>query len=461
MSPDRREVAARVARESPPRPRARKNTESKPKREQGTALGLSDPEPWPEPVCGRTLLTELVTTLRRFVALPEGADITLALWVLHAHAHDAAEVSPLLVLTSPEKQCGKTTTLHVLRGLVPRALLASNITTATLFRMVEKLHPTLLVDEADTFLPDREELRGILNSGHVRASATVVRSVGEDFEPRSFTTWAPKVIAQIGRLHPTLEDRAIVVRLRRRAPNEIVDRLRLDRLPRLLGPLDMLAARWALDNAVHLHDADPEVPSRLSDRAQDNWRPLLAIAEAIGAEWPGRARQAALALSGAVPEGDGALGIQLLTDLQEMFGSRMTDRLSSEDIVSALEGLEERPWAEMKAGKPISKAQLARLLKPYDVEPRTIRIGDATLRGYLLEDLADAFSRYLPAEVQRPQQGSNDAGEAHDPSRNTAGSVAPHGAAGEPLLAPLVADVAGWGPLGEEAGKGADDVGRP
>jgi len=84
-------------------------------------------------------------------------------------------VSPFLALTSPEKRCGKTTTLHLLSALVPRPLPASSISPAALFRAVERYRPTLLLDEADTvFGPNgSEDLRCMVNAGHTRAGAVV------------------------------------------------------------------------------------------------------------------------------------------------------------------------------------------------------------------------------------------------------------------------------------------------
>jgi putative DNA primase/helicase len=96
---------------------------------------------------------------------------------------EAFDISPLLSITSPTKRCGKSTLLDIVALLAPRAVPASNITAASLFRIVEKFSPTLLVDEADTFLGDNDELRGIINSGHRRSSAFVVRTVGDDHEP--------------------------------------------------------------------------------------------------------------------------------------------------------------------------------------------------------------------------------------------------------------------------------------
>src|SRR6267378_2958268 len=94
---------------------------------QGAAVSLSDPIPWPEVVDGAALLAEIVRAVVRFVALPEAGATTIALWVLHSHAHDAAFVSPILAFTSPEKRCGKTTALAVVQSIVPRPCPASNI----------------------------------------------------------------------------------------------------------------------------------------------------------------------------------------------------------------------------------------------------------------------------------------------------------------------------------------------
>ena len=284
---------------------------------QGQAVGFEDPEPWPEPVDGAALLRDLAAVLNRYVALPLHADVAAALWSVHAHALDAADTSPILALISPEKRCGKTRTLSVLGRLVPRPLPTSNITPASLFRSVDLYSPTLLIDEAETFLGEREELRGILNSGHYRDCAFVLRTTGDGHEVCRFSTWAPKVIALIGRLPDTLTDRSIVIPMRRRAPDEQVERLRLDRTG-AFTELCRRARRWAADRLAELRAADPDVPSEMSDRAADNWRPLLVIADLAGGEWPQRARQAALSLSGVADSQDGERE-QLLGDIRAIF----------------------------------------------------------------------------------------------------------------------------------------------
>ncbi len=244
----------------------------------GHAIALTDPEPWPDPVTGEEVLAELVRTLTQYVALHEGAATALALWITHAHAHDAFQISPILAVTSPEKRCGKTTLLELISSLVPRPLPSSSITAASLFRAVDRFEPTLLIDEADTFLKDREELRGILNSGHRRTLAKIVRTVGDQHEARLFSTWAPKAIALIGKLPDTLADRSIEVRMQRRTEDEHVERLRLDRLDEL-EPLRRRIWTWAQKNQEQLQAADPSLPDGLHDRARDNWRPLVSVAD--------------------------------------------------------------------------------------------------------------------------------------------------------------------------------------
>ena len=372
----------------------------------GTRISLDDPEPWPRPVAGRDLMSAMVATFVRYLGLLPWAPVVLALWVLHTHAHDAAEVSPLLAIPSPEKRCGKTTLLHLLGALVPRPLPASNVTAAALFRAVEQFRPTLLVDEADTFLRDRDELRGVLNSGHARASAIVVRTAGDAHEARVFSTWAPKAVAMIGTLPDTLADRSLVVPMRRRRPDEHVERLRLDQLSDL-EPLRRQSSRWAADHLDALRTAEPDVPPELHDRGADNWRPLLAIADLIGGDWPDRARRAARVMAGADDGDDGSVRTLLLRDLRDLFRENGTGRLSSRDVVEALRTMEERPWPEWgRSRNPMTANAVARQLKPFGVRPRQLWIDGEKTRGYEVTDLSEAFDRYL---------SENGGGQAVDP----------------------------------------------
>jgi putative DNA primase/helicase len=378
---------------------------------QGRSISLPEPEPWPTPIDGAALLDGIADAIGRYVIMSDHARFATALWVVHTFLLDCFGITPRLAVRSPMKRCGKTTLLDVLARLVLRPLPTGSVTAAALFRVVEGYRPTLLVDEADTFLSEADELRGVLNSGH-RKGGQVVRTVGDDHEPRAFSTFAAVTIAIIGNLPDTLADRSVTVDLKRRMPSEKVASFRFDRV----GHLDVLArqaARWAQDHAGNLAGADPEMPG-IHNREADNWAPLLAIADAAGGAWPERARAAAAA--GHVAGGDEASLIELLLgDIRDIFAKREenkvdpVDRISSADLVAALVAIEGRPWAELgKSRKPLTQNGLARRLKPLAITSENIRIGDKVPKGYLLVWFREAFSRYLELEgASEPLQRHN------------------------------------------------------
>ena len=195
----------------------------------------------------------------------------------------------------------------------------------------------------------------------------------------------------------TIEDRSIPIRLRRRRPDEAVESLRLDRANGL-EKVARMAARWTADHAAELAAADPQMPVGIVNRAADNWRPLLAVADLAGEDWPQRAREAAAELSAGGDDLE-SIRVALLADIRATFAAKAVDRIKSEDLAAHLGSLDDRPWAEYRGGKPITKAQIPRLLKPFGISPVTIRLADDdTKKGYHLSAFADAFARYLPPE---------------------------------------------------------------
>jgi len=373
-------------------------------------------EPWPESVSADALLVKARLTLKRYCILPHGADVALSLWVLAGYAIDAFRIFPKVCLSSPEKRCGKTTTLEVIGALAHRSLTASSATPSVLFRAIDAWRPTLLIDEADTFLAGNDELRGIINSGHTRSGAFVLRTEGDasDRRPVKFSTWSPMVIAMIKTPPDTIRDRSIMVMLRRKLPGERVARLPFD-LADELTEFRRKCRRWADDHEAALKTCRPEVPEVGNDRAMDNWLPLLAVADTVGGQWPELARNAMVKMEVSDDTDDG-IGPMILRDVREVFETRKADRLFSDELVAALIDMEERPWCEWRHGKPLTKNSLARLLKPFEVRSRALRIGSVVQKGYALKDCQDAFDRYLPptppAQSVTTLQANNDAGSS-------------------------------------------------
>ena len=358
-------------------------------------LPFTEVDPWPKPINPATLLTDIAITIRRFIICNEEVSHAVALWIAMTWFIDVIHVAPLAVITAPEKRCGKSLLLSLLGKLSARAITASSISPAALYRTIEAWQPTLLIDEVDAFMKDNEELRGLINSGHSRDSAYVIRTVGENFTPTKFSTWGAKALAGIGHVADTLMDRAVILELRRKLPHEKVDRIRYAE-PGLFNGLRSKLARFAEDYSDKVRQAQPPLPTSLNDRAQDNWEPLLAIAMTAGNEWLQIGTAAALKLSGGESASQ-TIGTELLSDIQEVFEEKQLDRISTAELIKALCADDEKPWATYNRGLPIKPRQISNKLKGYDIKSKTVRIGYDTAKGFEKSQLEDAFFRYIPS----------------------------------------------------------------
>jgi hypothetical protein len=352
------------------------------------------------PGSGAAVLDEAHAILTRYVVFPspQAAD-AVTLYAAATHAAPKLEFATRLVIKSPVKRCGKSRLLDVLGQLVRNPLVTSDISAAALVRSIGADDPpTIMLDEFDATFggalkgdEKAEHLRGILNAGFGRDRPykrwdITTRSV-EDCP-----TFAMAVLAGIGSAPETIEDRAIIITLRRKAPGEFAARFRLrSDKPKVTAVGDRLSA-WVTPRAAGIGDAVPQQAPGLNDRAEDAWEGLLAVADAAGGGWPDRARAAARSLS-ADAEEDAAESMRLLSDLRQVFGD--SDRMHGENILGGLHKIAEAPWNDY-FGKPLTARGLAKLLKPYSIRSRDVWIADVNRKGYYREDLWDAWQRYLP-----------------------------------------------------------------
>jgi hypothetical protein len=356
------------------------------------------------------VLDRVEAFLSRFVCYPsEATKVASVLWAAHAHALDSFEHTPRLAYLSPEPGSGKTRALEILELITPNPLHAVNATPAYIFRKIADVEnrPTILFDEADTvFGPrsakDHEELRGVLNAGHARgavAGRCVVR--GKTVETEELPAYAAVALAGLGDLPDTVMTRCVVVRMRRRAPHDLIEPYRRRQHGDEGEMLREALAEWVREVADDLTDAWPDLPDVISDRAADVWEPLLAMADAAGGQWPQRARLAAVALVAQAAERPATLGVRLLGDLRDIFKRRGLDQLPTDTILDDLHNIDESPWADLR-GRQLDSRGLSRRLREYvrvdgtAIKPVVIRVGDTTPRGYRRDDLLDAWNRYLP-----------------------------------------------------------------
>ncbi len=284
-----------------------------------------------------------------------------------------------------------------------------NVSPAALYRAIDANPGTaVLVDESDRLLNGNreraEELYGLINSGFRRRGGYAVRTVGQgaNLSPQRFRTFAPKVIAGLGSLPDTVADRSVPIRMRRRLPTEPMQRFR-EPDAESAAPIREALEVWANEDTIAtLSAARPDLPLELHDRAQDGWEPLLAIGDLAGGAWS-RARAAAVALHEVAGDyAEEALELLALRHVREIFEEARQDRLPTTVILEALVRRDDGPWAEwwgqaVEASKPLAAARrLGRLLEPFGVKPKQLRLGEQNLRGYEREDFADAWARHLP-----------------------------------------------------------------
>ena len=354
---------------------------------------------------GSELLDDIETFVSRFVVYPGEAErIAHVLWIGHAWFMDQWESTPRIAFLSPEPGSGKSRALEVTEPLVPRALHAINVSPTYLFRKVgdEAGPPTVLFDEIDTvFGPkarENEELRGLLNAGHRKgafAGRCVVR--GKSVETEDFPAYCAVALAGLDDLPDTIMSRSVVVRMRRRAPGESVEPWRIRVQRAAADALNVRLMEWS-NQHQHTINTWPEMPEGVEDRNADVWEALIAVADLAGGEWPTRARVSAVTLVTHSRDAKTSLGVLLLRDLREIFTKRQAERCSTKDILDELHAIEESPWDDLR-GKPLDARGLSNKLRRYDIKPGPVRIGEEIVKGYKVEELRDAWIRYLPAPV--------------------------------------------------------------
>ena len=337
---------------------------------------VNDTTPPPEFDGAQFAVIDLVHCLTEmYVALTPAQRVAVTLWILHAHVYDRFQITPRLAVVSPVRGCGKTTLMLLIEMLVPKPERTDSISPAAIYHLIDTLHPTLLIDEGDNIgltLAANGLYRQILNSGHHKGGNRKILYRGE---LRRFSTYAPMGVAGIGRFPLPLMHRSIVIdmvrsdgsgELRRLPDSETRDRA-----------IDYAYGRarfWSRE--VNLH-ADPQLPEPIRiNRAADNWRPLIAIADSFGPEWGRRAREAALEFARAHQDED--LGVLLLQDIRRVFDSRGADRLFSATLVAALNDIDDAMWSEWlgmhgnQQPRRLSQSGLAGMLSPFRIRSRTI-----------------------------------------------------------------------------------------
>jgi hypothetical protein len=183
---------------------------------------------------------------------------------------------------------GKSQNLRVIQALGLNTQMASNITSAALFRQIAGNPGIICIDEAESFEGERgEELRRLLNSGYAQGGNAVRMEVeGTAWKIKKFETFAPKVLASINPLEPTLQSRCIVVPMRP-AIRPVPD---FDHLDKRWGETRDRLYLWAMANAPRIDELKDEwngdkrhkLAKNIAGRAWQTTQMFMILGEMIG-----------------------------------------------------------------------------------------------------------------------------------------------------------------------------------
>ena len=351
---------------------------------------VAEIEPYYEPVTHDEIYTALYSLVHEHMAIDEPLKVAFVLWVIFTYLTDISDFAPIAWITAPERQCGKSTLLGLFERVVNKPMAFNNITQAVLYRVMEQFKPTLLIDEIDTSLKDKNELLGIVNAGYSRHASNVPRmNQDKGGIVEKFDVFGAKVFSGIGEMKGTFASRAIRFELRRKTNSDKVKRFNKRTLPHeTTNELQRKVKRWAGDNRQAVQAVQTPL-LQINDRDFDNWEILLQIATVLGVY--DKALQACLIICNRKDEP--SLNEMLLSDIRDIFN---VERMSSTDLLEKLNFDSEKCWQTLNNGSPLTSHQLAKKLKGFGIVSKNMRINSIQVKGFDKADFVKTWAQYLP-----------------------------------------------------------------
>ena len=354
----------------------------------------------------------MVELFRKYVYMTEPQAVAVVFWCATTYFAHLLEIQAYLAITAPTKRCGKTTLFTLISHFAQNVLIASNLSPAFAFRVIDKYRPTLMVDEAHAALQRSQDLADIYNAGHVKRTAYVGRmeKAGDEMVEKRFSTFCPKVMALKGKIKDdSLQERVIEIRLARVAEGDLNDDFWdvLAEQPEIFIPCAQRFVRAVTDSLEAIKVYRPSLPEFSDGRTKQNWRPLWILAELAGGDWCEKLQEAIEECEKEalreLPFTDYLLKAlrQFCEDYRkrpEVQGRKpeLRDHIPTEDILSPSKGLnadQEAPWHDKPDG--LTPHRLASELKGFKVVSHQKRVGQKIVRGFSYKTLLKVFERYL------------------------------------------------------------------
>jgi hypothetical protein len=345
----------------------------------------------------------------------EDEPVIITNWIVHTYLIHLFDYTPYLHIFSATKQCGKSLLLSLINDLSYKSNMVINFT-ESIFRFLDKEEPTLCIDEIDKLNKEKEDsVWGIINNGFSRRGGFVLRTVGNNFEPKQFKNFSAKVLSGIDRssIPDTVQDRSIPIELVRKLNSEPVARFRhreqiqiIDEITTMLEPLTTATAR-SFDDENSLFDETHEnalietyEDLIQNDRALDIVEPLVVVASMGTVDWLEKTINAVARLTNRQDEEDMNIDLEILRVCNHIrmynLGSK---HIFSSDLVDSIRKQSDTELAHLN-GYGIDQSYLAKRLKVFGIRSKKVRIGTETKQGYEWNDFVDPAKRFLNIEFE-------------------------------------------------------------
>jgi len=212
-----------------------------------------------------------------------------SLWSIGTYIYTIFQSYPYVYLHGM-KAVGKSKCIALTNCIVFNAIFSGNMTTPTIFRLIEDHGCTLLIDETEKLSSRerQEDFRNILLNGYkfgARAYRTEEKNNSGSYKVKGFDLYSPKMLANISGLDDVLEGRCIRFILKKTHNKEICNRdIKTDSL--LWGEIRDDLYVIALTQWKEIKKIYDELKndSDIVDRDWELWKPIFAIAKFIGSD---------------------------------------------------------------------------------------------------------------------------------------------------------------------------------
>lgn len=425
-------------------------------------------KPWPTVPPLSELLWEQLEKIDKYVVAPTSYKIIAASLVPVTYVFSASPFLPLLVFTSPEAECGKTAFLTVLLWSVYRPISSGFLSSAGMFRWIDELKGTVVLDEMRTLEEDPNARSffnmGFNNSGHPVDTPTIRRSDPKKGVNLKFGVNYCKILGGIGSYLTTdTLSRSFVIPMQRAFPDEltkITDYALIE--PEEFGDLQRKYMAW---REVYLTQFRAlarttlrEMPSDIHGRNRQRCCPSFTIGRIARDGWDSLIEKAARrVLQKALPGVDTRFPRRLLRDLynfaERQLRLRMAGRptviihndrqnrdfILTDDLLKAMWALKESPWrAWGKTRKMLNAEDLYWLVRDYGIDgSERLKKDHRDLRGLYVDTIFKAFERYRQTRDVDQNSEDEDSGNAGGNERGDGGPPPAPADTGEGNLQPV------------------------